>query len=296
LSVLGFPERTPNVEHHLLAEGAEREHLIGKDILRFHAVYWPAILLSGGLPLPTCIKAHGFVTSRGSKIGKSLGNGVDPFALVQSVGLEAVRFYFLRHLHTTKDSEFSWERLVEAHDSELSGKLGNLLQRTTSLALRHADFAASRTDALENDADRALRSAAERAVHDVRAAVDDFALHQALASIFELVGAANRYADAQEPWILSRQILTRAPEGAARIRLAHVLWHLFESLRVTAVLLAPFLPRASEAITLRLGVPGASLARLDEGRFGLCRRFAVLPGAPLFPKLAERLASGQKLG
>jgi methionyl-tRNA synthetase len=295
LSVLGYPDRTPELERHFFEPHAEREHLIGKDILRFHAVYWPAILLSAGLPLPTGIKAHGFVTLRGSKIGKSLGNGIDPFALVERLGVDAVRFYFLRHLHSTKDSDFGCERLVEAHDSELSGKLGNLLQRSTSLSLRHGDLIVTRAGLPESEADRALSAAADRALSDVRAAVDEFALHQAVASIFELVGAANRYADAQEPWVLSRLIRVASSEDDARVRLGHVLWHLFESLRVTAVLLAPFLPRAAAAIISRLGVPTTSLATLDEARFGLWPRFVVLPGAPLFPKLAERVASSLEL-
>src|SRR5262249_44463120 len=140
---------------------------------------------------------------------------VDPFALVERFGQSAVRFYFLRHLHTTKDSAFRVERLIEAHDSELAGKLGNLLQRTTALALtRPLDL--RRSVAAPSDADLKLAGAAEGALHDVQAAVDDFALHEALAAILELVAAANRYADAQEPWTLLRRATTAAtPEIAA---------------------------------------------------------------------------------
>jgi methionyl-tRNA synthetase len=290
LSLLGFPERTPELERYWSRAPAEREHLIGKDILRFHAVYWPAILLSAGLALPSAVKVHGYVTSEGNKIGKSLGNAVDPFALVERFGTNAVRFYFLRHLHTTRDSDFRVERLIEAHDSELAGKIGNLLQRVTALALRHPSLALSKGSAAPSDADRELHDAADRAVHDVQRAVDDFAIQQALASILELAANANRYADTQEPWTLSRRAkAAKTPEAAADLlaQLGHVLWRLCEALRVTAILLAPFLPTAARDICARLGVPEAQLADLACARFGAGTRFAPRPGSALFPRIAS---------
>jgi methionyl-tRNA synthetase len=254
-------------------------------------VYWPAILLSAGLPLPSTIKVHGYVTSEGNKIGKSLGNAVDPFGLVERFGRSAVRFYFLRHLHSTRDSDFRAERLVEAHDSELAGKLGNLLQRVTALALRHPSLALFKGKAASSDADRGLEDAAQRAVRDVQQAVDDFALHQALACILELCAAANRYADSQEPWTLSRRAkAAKTPEAAADLlaQLAHVLWRLCEALRVTAVLLAPFLPEAARGIITRLGAPEAQLNDLASARFGACTRFSPTAGGALFPRLSAQ--------
>jgi len=289
LSLLGFPERTPRLERYYHARPAAREHLIGKDILRFHAVYWPAILHSAGLPLPSKVKVHGYVTLEGEKIGKSLGNAVDPFALVERFGRDAVRFYFLRHLHTTKDSDFRSERLIEAHDSELAGKLGNLLQRVTALALRHPTLALRRGSAAPSDADRELEDAATRALSDVVQAVDDFALHAALSHVLELVAAANRYADAQEPWTLSRRANTaKTPDAAADLsaQLAHVLWRLLEALRVSAVLLAPFLPDAARGIVERIGVPEKQLGDLACARYGAGARFTPRQGPPLFPRLA----------
>jgi methionyl-tRNA synthetase len=140
LALLGFPEQTPRLARFWGPDSA-REHLIGKDILRFHAVYWPAILASAGLSLPSSVRVHGFVTLEGNKIGKSLGNSVDAFALIERFGSSAVRYYFLRHLHTTKDSDFRVDKLAEAHDAELAGKLGNLLQRVSALGLRHPALA-----------------------------------------------------------------------------------------------------------------------------------------------------------
>ena len=290
LSLLGFPEKTPQRLRYWSRAPAERQHLIGKDILRFHAVYWPAILLSAGLPLPTAVKVHGYVTQEGAKIGKSLGNAVDPFRLVERFGTNAVRYYFLRHLHSTRDSDFRLERLVEAHDSELASKIGNLLQRVTALALRHPSLALCKGKAAPSDADHSLADAAERALRDVHAAVDDFALHQALASILELAAAANRYADTQEPWTLSRRAkAAKTPQAAADLlaQLGHVLWRLCEALRVVAVLLAPFLPEAARAIITRLGIPEAQLDSLPYARFGAAGRFVPQAGAPLFPRIAE---------
>src|SRR5205085_12343356 len=140
------------------------------------------------------------------------------------------------------------------HDSELAGKIGNLLQRVTALALRHPSLPLVKGLAAASDADRELGDAATRACTDVRQAVDDFALHQALASILELAGAANRYADSQQPWTLSRRAKAAKTHAAADdllAQLAHVLWRLLEALRVTAILLAPFLPQAAHAIALR---------------------------------------------
>ena len=288
LSLLGFPERTAELERYWSDAPAAREHLIGKDILRFHAVYWPAILLSAGLPLPTAIKVHGFVTLAGNKIGKSLGNAVDPFALVERFGVNAVRFYFLRHLHTTKDSDFRLERLREAHDSELAAKIGNLLQRVTALALRHPSLALVKGTAAPSDADHELEAATTRAVAQVREAVDGFALHRALSGILELAAAANGYADQQEPWTLSRRAkAARTPEAANDLlaQLAHVLWRLCEALRVTAILLAPFLPEAACGITRRLGAPQIELRGLTRARFGAGARFTPCAGPPLFPRL-----------
>jgi methionyl-tRNA synthetase len=290
LSLLGFPEATPDFARYWETCGSEREHLIGKDVLRFHAVYWPAILLSAGLPLPSVIRVHGYVTHEGQKIGKSLGNAVDPFALVERYGEDAVRYYFLRHLHTTKDSDFRQERLRDAHDSELAGKLGNLVQRLTSLAERHPTLRLCAGTAVESDSDLELIRACQRATDEVQTACDAFALNDALAAVLELCGAINRYADAQEPWALSRLVRSAADEHAAADLLAqleHVLWRACEALRITSILLWPFLPRAARAIARRLSQPLCELRRLERARFGAGSVLKLRPGPQLFPRLSH---------
>lgn len=295
LSLLGFPDTTPRAQRFWSRCLAAREHLIGKDILRFHAVYWPALLLSAGLPVPTKVRVHGYVTARGEKLSKSSGNVIDPFGLCTQYGSEAVRYYCLRYLHTTKDSDFREERLQEAHDTDLAGKLGNLLQRTIALALRHAhtDHGSElRLDATApSTADEELRLAGERAVTDVSAAVDGFALHEALASCLELVAAANRYADDQAPWLLSRRVVTSA-EASARsellAQLRHVLFRLCEALRLTALLIAPFLPETARRIGAALGLPSGALESLEWARFGRVERFRLRQAPPLFPRIKGR--------
>jgi methionyl-tRNA synthetase len=255
LSVLGFPNPEPFT--HYWQNASDRWHVIGKDILRFHAVYWPAILLSAGLPLPTTICAHGFITSHGKKLGKSLGNAIDPFRLVGKYGIDAVRYYLLAHLHTTKDSDFREDLLQAAYSAELAGKLGNLLQRVCALCVQHEVQIES-----EIALDPALQEAAAHTRLAVDEAVADFALHDALRSIFELVAAGNRYVDGHAPWQLGK---ARTAAGAtseqralATVALRHCLSNLVRVLLVSADLLTPFLPSTASTIAARL-LPAPSL-------------------------------------
>jgi methionyl-tRNA synthetase len=237
LSVLGYPSN--DSFQRFWQSSGERWHVIGKDILRFHALYWPGILLSAGLRLPTSLRVHGHITAHGKKIGKSLGNAVDPLRLVARYGVDAVRYYLLSHLHTTKDSDFREDLLRTAYSSELAGKLGNLLQRVCALVERHElDLTTSNLDAF-------LCEAAERAEQKVACAVAEFALHDGLRAIFELVTAANRYVDRNAPWQLAKSASLRAELARCLASLVHVL-------RVTGRLLAPFLPATARELDARL--------------------------------------------
>ena len=265
LAVLGYPQTARFDE--LWQQGGARVHVLGKDILRFHAVYWPAILLSAGLALPSALRVHGHITSQGKKLGKSLGNAVDPFRLLRRYGVDAVRYYLLAHLHTTKDSDFREDLLRAAYSSELAGKLGNLLQRVCALCLQNGLF--SEPDEPTGETEPALRELAARARADVEEAVAAFALQEALRVIFELVSAANRYADSSAPWQLAKLARTGASEPErekATCALRRSLASLIEALLVTAELLEPFLPDTARGVRARL-VPCPTL------------------GEPLFPAL-----------
>ncbi|HET7544228.1 MAG TPA: methionine--tRNA ligase [Polyangiaceae bacterium] len=237
LSVLGYPNH--DSFRRFWQGSTERWHIIGKDIVRFHAVYWPGILLSAGLPLPTSLRVHGFITSHGKKIGKSLGNSVDPFRLVARYGVDAVRYYLLSHLHTSKDSDFREELLRTAYSAELAGKLGNLLQRVCALVERH-DVAI-----VTSNLEPSLCALAEQTEAAVARAVGQFALHDALRAIFELVAAGNRYVDSRAPWQLAK-----TPNNANL--LAQCLSSLVHVLCVSARLLEPFLPETAREIAARL--------------------------------------------
>jgi methionyl-tRNA synthetase len=237
LSVLGYP--SSDSFQHFWQNASERWHVIGKDILRFHALYWPAILLSAGLPLPTSLRVHGLITSQGKKIGKSSGNAIDPFRLVARYGVDAVRYYLLAHLHTSKDSDFREDLLRTAYASELAGKLGNLLQRVCALVERHE------VAIVTTDLDASLLEVAAAAELCVARALADFALHDALRAIFELVNAANRYVDSTAPWQLAQSRSNAAALGQCLSSLVH-------ALRVTARLLSPFLPSSAREISARL--------------------------------------------
>jgi methionyl-tRNA synthetase len=258
-------------------ESTRRTHVIGKDILRFHAIYWPAILLSAGVPLPTRILAHGFLTVDNAKIGKTSGNAVDPLSLAAEHGTDAFRFYLLRHIHSTRDGDFSRQKLAETYAVELADQLGNLLRRSLVLIERHQDGVVAAPGQLGADEERLIERAT-LTLDEVTAAFETFALHQGVASIWRFVAETNRYADQTAPWTLAK---TRLHDANAAERLRTILYCLAESLRLISVLLSPIIPTAAAQIGAQLGLAGAPLVA-TWGAFPVGGR--VNPGPLLFPK------------
>jgi methionyl-tRNA synthetase len=258
-------------------QSARRTHVIGKDILRFHAIYWPAILLSAGVALPTRILAHGYLTVDKKKIGKSSGNAIDPFTLATTHGTDALRFYLLRHLHSTRDCDFSSEKLAESYDVELADQLGNLLRRSLALIARHAGGIIAAPGELGAD-ENALIEHAVSTVAEVAAGFASFALHQAVAAIWRFVAAANRYADRTAPWTLAK---TRLTDPVAAERLRTVLYCLAESLRLLALLISPVIPTTAATLLTQLGADDGQRST-TWGQLPAGTR--VAPGAVLFPK------------
>jgi methionyl-tRNA synthetase len=230
---------------------AERVHVIGTGILRFHAVYWPAFLLSAGLPLPTSIRVHGYLTADGKKIGKSNGNAIDPIALIDRYGDEGLRHLLLRHVRTVGGGDLSIERLDRLYEADLADGLGNLVSRWAKLA------ATAGIPIPEDRIDPAYGSDPRALVSEVPRHVGAFALDEGLASIAAEVDRANRYIQATEPWRLAKGS-TRLAEvlGTGRVTLSSI-----------STALGPFLPKTSIEIARRIG--GGS-------------------GGPLFPRLARR--------
>jgi methionyl-tRNA synthetase len=275
LSALGFPGEDPRFDLHW-RKAARRTHLIGKGILRFHAVYWPAILLSAGLLPPSELFVHGYLTVEGKKIGKSLGNAIDPGFVIGDVGVDALRWFLLRHVHPTKDSDFSRARLIEIHDADLADQVGNLVRRVLTLVVRHRGAGVPAPAELDGT-DQRLIDAARVAAEQVEHGFDGFAFHEAAAAALSFVSATNRYVDDTEPWRLARL-------ADAGPRLDTVLYQLAEALRFAATLLAPFVPVTSARILDQLGAP-LPVSWSEATRWNRLPHGArVALGPPLFPK------------
>jgi len=270
---------------------SNRVHVLGKDIIRFHAVYWPAMLLSAGVPPPTDILVHGFITVDARKISKSLGNAIDPVELARQYGVDALRYYLLREVRTASDSDFALERFLEAHNVDLADQLGNLLQRTVSMIARYTDGIVPNPSAVDA-ADRPLIDAVAGLRDQIDAALDRFAPHEALAAIWSAIGAANQYVDATAPWVLARR---RTTDPAAGTRLSTVLYNLAETLRLLAHHLSPFLPATAESIVRQIGV-GLD-AHEGWSKWGGCPAGAAIqPGDVLFPKISMPIRQAQGTG
>ncbi len=266
--------------------GADRRiHVIGKNVTRFHCVYWPAILSSARLAPPTDVIVHGFLTVEGRKIGKSLGNGVDPLDLIERFGRDRLRYYLLRHFALGHDADFSVAGLIQANDDELADQLGNLLQRVLVLLEKNAggklpDLPRDRT---------ALSEAGLRARQDAADELDRGAIDRAAAVVFGFIEAANAEISRSEPWKLARRVGAElsGSQGGSERALAQALGDVARGLLWAAGLLEPFLPDTARSVAAALGAPvpsvyGRAPAWGELGRGALIRR-----GEVLFPKLGR---------
>jgi methionyl-tRNA synthetase len=244
-------------------------HFIGKDILRFHTVFWPAMLMAAELPLPEHIFVHGYLLMGGEKMSKSQGNVLDPFEVIERYGIDALRYYLLRDVTFGEDGSVSTDDFERRYDTELANELGNLANRTLSMVGRYRDGTVPAVDV-----DRALAGDFDRLAEHVAQRMDRVELTPALDDIWQRVRRLNRYVEEQAPWQLARD-----PERAAD--LDRVLSTLAEGLRVVAVLLAPWIPGAAEKLLDALGTPDISLA---GARFGAGKIGAIGALDQLFPK------------
>jgi len=239
---VGYPEtETGEYAHYWPAD----LHMVGKDILRFHAVYWPAFLMAAGIEPPRRVFAHGWWTNEGEKISKSIGNVIDPFELIEKYGLDPVRFFLLREVTFGKDGDFSHGALIGRMNSELANDLGNLAQRTLSMINKNCDEQVPEHGEF-TDADSNLLDNAAKLISSLRADMDNQAFHDALESIWIIIRSANKYVDEQAPWALKK---TDPP------RMATVLYTLAETIRHIAILLQPFMPGSMAEMLDQLAVP-----------------------------------------
>ncbi len=244
-------------------ESDDRLHVIGKGIIRFHAIYWPAILISAGQPLPTTIFVHDYLTVDGQKLSKSLGTAIDPSEAIERYGPDALRWWFLRDVPRAGDADFRPD-LIAARANELADGLGNLINRTIALVSRNCTVEGSRRGETVAEAVGLATSCAELP-STIDAALAAFDLRSAANALWEVVVEANRFASATQPWELARA--ARSGDGTAAARLDSVLGVLIDACLHIASELDPFLPLAAQRIS-------AALADLD-----------VQKGRALFPKV-----------
>jgi methionyl-tRNA synthetase len=274
LTGCGFPDQADPRWRYWPAD----VHIIGKDIVRFHTVYWPAFLMSAGLDLPKRVFGHGFLFNRGEKMSKSVGNVIDPIALADTYGVDQLRYFFMREVPFGQDGNYSHEAIVNRINADLANDLGNLAQRSLSMIAKNCDGAVPQPGPF-SEADRELLRQADGLPEKARAAMDGFALHTALADIWAVVAEANRYFAAQEPWVLRKQ---------DPARMATVLYVTADVLRAVGIMAQPFVPEAAGKLLDLVAVPGEArgMAFVGPGH-------RLVPGAPLpqpqpiFPRYIE---------
>jgi methionyl-tRNA synthetase len=241
-------------------------HVIGKDIVRFHAVYWPAFLMSAGIAVPRRIFSHGFLFNRGEKMSKSVGNVIDPFALAEAYGVDPLRYFFLREVPFGQDGSYSHEAIVNRINADLANDLGNLAQRSLTMVARAFDATLPQPGAFSTT-DQAILAAADALIGKAREAMATQQLHQVLNAVWAVVAEANRYFAGEAPWALAKTDPKRQ---------ATVLYVTAEILRQVGILSLPFMPASAGKLLDLVGVPAAE------------RSFATLGGG-------HRLAPGTKL-
>lgn len=277
ITALGYgTEHAENYERYWPAD----VHLVGKEIVRFHTIYWPIMLMALGLPLPKKIFGHGWLLMKGGKMSKSKGNVVDPNVLIDRYGLDATRYYLLREVPFGSDGSFTPESFVQRVNSDLANDLGNLLNRTVAMIDKYFDGEAPAYVPNVTTFDGELVKVAQETVQKVEEVMENMEFSVALTHIGAFISRTNKYIDETQPWMLAK-------DEAKRGELASVMAHLAESLRFASILLQPFLTQAPAKIWAQLGITSGELTSWES-----LKTFGQLPGGtklvkgdPIFPRL-----------
>lgn len=274
LTGCGFPNESNARRRYWPADA----HIIGKDIIRFHTIYWPAFLMSAGVELPKRVFGHGFLFNRGEKMSKSVGNVIDPIVLSENYGVDQLRYFFMREVPFGQDGNYSHEAIVNRINADLANDLGNLAQRSLSMIAKNCEGKVPETGTL-TDVDSVLLDAAYALPKKAREAMGDFALHTILADIWAVVADANRYFAAQEPWVLRK---TDAK------RMESVLYVTAEVLRCIGIMASPFIPSSSGKLLDLLAVPADERMFADVVAGKALQSGGDIPAPqPIFPRYIE---------
>ena len=275
---VGFPSDEKKFEENWPAD----IHLVGKDILRFHAVYWPAFLMSAGIPLPKTVFAHGWWTVEGEKMSKSVGNVVDPYQVVDEFGADVFRYFLLREIPFGQDGDFSKSAIVARVNGELANGLGNLVSRTLGMIEKYFDAKVPEPGSLSAE-DESIRDRAMSAVDIFEREMDEIAFHKALVSLWDFIADVNKYVDESAPWTLAKE--------KNEERLATVLWTIVQSIGSVAILIYPFMPDSAQKVWQRLGCTSAldAMQLTDARDWGIAKSGqTVEKGESLFPRFDEK--------
>ena len=254
-------------------------HMVGKEIVRFHTIYWPIMLHALGLPLPKHIIGHGWLTMRDGKMSKSKGNVIYPETLVDRYGLDATRYYLLRAMPFGNDGVFSPEDFVDKVNYDLANDLGNLLNRTVAMINKYQNGKLLGTNDATTDFDADLEQTASDVIAEYKELMDKTRFAEALAAVWKLVSRANKYIDETEPWVLAK-------DDSKKAVLSDVMTHLAKSLRIIAALIQPIMPNAPKQIVEQLGIEGTDLSLTDlQFNDFPAEAQVVAKGTPIFPRL-----------
>jgi len=276
LAALGFPDTRGKMQRYWPAD----LHMVGKDITKFHAIYWPAFLMAAGIDLPKQVVSHGWWLVEGEKMSKSLGNVIDPFALIDKYGLDQVRYYLMREISFGNDGSFSYQSFIDRNNSELANKIGNLAQRTLSMIYKNCEqtIPSYDKDKIEMLYSEELLVRAAGLLTKVRSRFDEYQFHKALEDILAFVDEVNVFIDHQAPWELKK---------TNHEKMTEVLYVVLESVRYVAILLLPFMPDSANKILDQL------LVKEDQRKFESLHRDFFLRGGEIsqpvgiFPRIVE---------